>query len=161
MICKGFGRKRSRPISRHYPGNYLKVLSKTTKHLALDIRCSGRDSNTVPSDYQVWNVAARQICPAFLRVLSATSRRRMGGRWRHFTNSYRRAFHVLRIRENLGSTLWPGSAILTEFSSFSSVSPGKCRESTPNLDKTASFQSFLIPVSMTLCNLELLKESII
>jgi hypothetical protein len=45
MNWEGYGRKRSWPNLRYYPGIYLDGLRKATKNLSQDIRSRSRDLN--------------------------------------------------------------------------------------------------------------------
>jgi hypothetical protein len=53
MNWKGYGRKRSWPDWRYYPGICLERLRKTTKNLSQDIPSMGRDLNAGPPEYEV------------------------------------------------------------------------------------------------------------
>jgi hypothetical protein len=52
MDWKGFGRKRTRPNLKYYPGIRLEGLRKTTENLIHDSRCPGRDLNPGPPEYE-------------------------------------------------------------------------------------------------------------
>jgi hypothetical protein len=52
MNWKWYGRKRSWPNSRYYPGICLERLKKTMKTLSQDSRSPGRDLNPEPPEYE-------------------------------------------------------------------------------------------------------------
>jgi hypothetical protein len=51
MKWQGYGRKRSWPDLRYYPGIFVEGLRKTTKNLSQESRSLSRDLNSGPADY--------------------------------------------------------------------------------------------------------------
>jgi hypothetical protein len=52
MNLKGYGRKRSWPNLKYYPGISLEGLRKTTENLSQDNLSPGRDLNSGPLEYE-------------------------------------------------------------------------------------------------------------
>jgi hypothetical protein len=52
LNCKGFGRKRSWPNLRHYPGILVEGLREIIKNLSEDSRSQDRELNLRPPEYE-------------------------------------------------------------------------------------------------------------
>jgi hypothetical protein len=63
------GTKRSWPNLRHYLGNCLEGLRKTTKNLSQENQPPGRDLNAGPSEYEAQVLATRPRCSAAVTLL--------------------------------------------------------------------------------------------
>jgi hypothetical protein len=65
---KGFGWKRSRPVSEHYLDIRLERLSKTTKYLSEDSRCLGRDSKRWSPNTRQQRYHLSQLVPYWCEI---------------------------------------------------------------------------------------------